>query len=100
MTTLRYTLPLKPDRVFACTVTETPETVFVHLSGDKPHLSEMPAVGLFLWPILRRYEQDERPMEIDGAHNPRGACRLSTIGREDGSLRVAITEVPRPRPNA
>ena len=99
-TTQRHTLPLKLGRVFAVTVTETPDAVYIGFSGDKPRRSELQAVADFLWPIVSRYESDDRVIEMDGVRNPHGAARLHTLVRDDDKVLIGIEQTPRPRPNA
>lgn len=98
--TITHTLPLKLGRVFRVDVTETPTTVFIHVGGDRPRPSERAAVEKFMWPIVNRFEEDDRPIEIDGSRNRGPACRLYTLGRNRHSVVVGVSEVPRPRPNA
>ena len=98
--TQRHTLALKLGRVFAVTVTETPDTVYIGISGDKPRRSDLQAVADFLWPIVSRYESDDRVIEMDGAHNPHGTARLHTLARGGDQVVIGLEQTPRPRPNA
>ena len=51
------------------TVTETPDRVFVSLSGTAPRAEETPKLERLLFPLLLRYEHDARPVEISGSHS-------------------------------
>lgn len=98
--TARHMLPLKLGRVFIVTVTETPGAVYINFSGDKLRHSDTAAVAAFLWPIVSRYEADDRVLELDGAHNAHRAARLHTLARTSEGVLLAVAQESRPRPQA
>lgn len=77
--TERHTLELSPGRAVIVDVTETPTSVRITISGARAELSEVPRLSKFMWPIVSRYEDDTRPIDMDGAHGREGV-RLLTLG--------------------
>lgn len=99
--TVRHTLKLKLGRVAWVEVTETPHAVYITIGGDKGRLSDAPRFAAFMWPIVDRYAEDDRPIEFDAPHLRGGTVRLHTLGRTAGAVRVSVERVERPaRANA
>ena len=100
-TTKIHTLPMTLGRVFIATVTETPTTVYLHLSGDRPRPTDEPAVREFLRPILECFDGDDRVLEIDSVRNQHGAIQLHPVARTGDQILLAVTESKRaPRADA
>jgi len=95
-TTTVHVLRLKLGRVLRLEITETDDAVYIHWSGDKPRPSDRKAVFAFMGPLVVKYENDNRPIELDSVHNTGPAARLLTLARNDDSVVLGITEVPRP----
>ena len=100
-TTKIHTLPMTLGRVFIPSVIETPTTVYLHLSGDRPSPTDEPAVREFLRPILEKFDADDRVLEIDSVRNQHGAIQLHTVARTGDQILLAVTESKRaPRADA
>ncbi len=95
-----HVLQLKLGRAFRVEITETADVVYINFGGDKPRASDEAAITEFLWPIFCKYEDDDRPIDLDGAHTRGGAGRLHTLGRTDDAVVLGIVRIPRPRANA
>jgi hypothetical protein len=67
MTTTTHTLQFTAGRL-TVTFTETPEAVFVGLTGARARGCELPKLRRFLAPLLDAYRDDPRRLEISGEH--------------------------------
>lgn len=67
MSTAVHTLQLVAGP-FRVAITEAPEAVYFGITGAKPLGFERRKVSAFIFPLVDRYRDDSRRMEVSGQH--------------------------------